>query len=200
MLVAASKRGGEGYHRERRERRKKDNTCARACEREKEETKAKRGWNYRGREIRRKSGQNKEEGDKNQSGSQGILTTADLVQTDASRKQRSHANIEGRGHLLLYSFAYGIVELAASDSLSISPFSRWETERKSVAVPVTRSFTNGDDEEKYDGNGGSDDDDDDDDDDDNDDDGDGDDDDKDEEDVGVRDDTHRKTLISGVDA
>jgi len=55
MPVAASKRGGERYHRERRERerRKKDITCARACEREKEKTKAKRGWNYHGREIRR---------------------------------------------------------------------------------------------------------------------------------------------------
>ncbi|KYN18818.1 hypothetical protein ALC57_08812 [Trachymyrmex cornetzi] len=54
--------------------------------------------------VYEKSGQNKEEGDKNQSGSQfpvssqdhsWILTTADLVQTDASRKQRSRANIEG---------------------------------------------------------------------------------------------------------
>lgn len=42
-MLAASKRAGEGYHRERRERRKTDDTCARACEREKERTEAKRG-------------------------------------------------------------------------------------------------------------------------------------------------------------
>ena len=54
--------------------------------------------------------------------------------------------------------------------------------------PVTRSFTNGGDEEKYDG-------------DDDDDEDEDDEDDEDEEDVvGVRDDTHRKTRISGVDA
>ncbi|EGI65690.1 hypothetical protein G5I_05790 [Acromyrmex echinatior] len=90
MLVAASKRGGEGYHRERRKRRKKDNTCARACESEKEKRKAKWGWNYRGREMRRKSGQNKEEGDKNQSGSQrGRVDTA-------SRQQVCDELTEGR--------------------------------------------------------------------------------------------------------
>ncbi|EGI65692.1 hypothetical protein G5I_05792 [Acromyrmex echinatior] len=184
-----------------------------------------------------------------------ILTTADLVQTDASRKQRSRANIEGitprvdgrvkqasrrgwedqhfesrppscqptsRGHLLLYTFAYGIRRTRGElRRLSISPFTRWETEGKSVVVenflcltdahayathsaayrkvrrddvtsiayePVTRSFTNGGDEEKYDG-------------DDDDDEDEDDEDDEDEEDVvGVRDDTHRKTRISGVDA
>lgn len=73
----------------------------------------------------------------------------------------------------------------------------WRRYERRVREPVTRSFTNDDDEERrYDENDDGDDEDDDKDDEDEDDD----EDDHDEEDDGVRDDTHRKTRISGVGA
>lgn len=78
----------------------------------------------------------------------------------------------------------------------------WRRYERRVREPVTRSFTNDDDERRYDedDDDGDEDDDDKDDKDDEDDEDDDDEHDHDEEDDGVRDDTHRKTRISGVGA
>ncbi|KYM97899.1 hypothetical protein ALC62_11245 [Cyphomyrmex costatus] len=72
--------------------------------------------------VYEKSGQNKEEGDKNQSGSPWI---------DGRVKQAGRRGWEDR-------------------HFESRPPGCQPTSRSLVAVPVTRSFTNGGDEEKYD--------------------------------------------------